>query len=175
LSGGVFGWLVLVVLLISQTILVAGLLYAIFWPGQPLEVEPALVAAYFGGLSLPAVLLVLTVVFATITGPIALLQSLGFMGFSGFGSLAAVVLVALTVGGGVLLWRYDTPIRERAGNIAGLSLAALGQLDWLYRAVWNAIGAAGSLIDSLRAVLEGEGAILWALVAGVLVWLLMRQ
>jgi hypothetical protein len=74
-----------------------------------------------------------------------------------------------------LLWRYDTPIRERAGNIAGLPLAALGQLSWVYRAVWTIIGAAGSLVDNLRAVLEGEGAILWALVAGVLVWLLLRR
>jgi len=175
LAVGGLGWLALVVLLISQTILVAGLLYASFWPGQPLEVEPALVAAYFGGLSLPAVLLVLIAVFTTIAGPIVLLQSLGFLGFSGFGSVAAVVLVALTVGGGVLLWRYDTSIRERAGNIAGLPLAALGQLDWIYRAVWAVIGAAGTVVDNLRAVLEGEGAILWALVAGVLVWLLLRH
>ena len=175
LGEGGFGWLVLLVLLISQTILVGGLIYACFWPGQPLEVEPALVAAYFGGLSLPAVLLVLTAIFATLAGPIALLQSLGFLGFSGFGSLAALVLVAVTVGGGVLLWRYDTSVRERVGDVAGVWLAALGQLDWAYRFLWNVIGTVGSLVDSLRAVLEGEGAILWALVAGVLVWLLLRQ
>jgi len=175
LAAGGWGWLALAVLLISQSIMVAGLLYARFWPGQPLEVEPALVAAYFGGLSLPAVLLVLTTVFTTIPGPIVLFQSLGLIGFSGFGSLAALVLVALTLGAGALLWRYDTPIRERAGAIAGLPLAALGQLNWVYRVVWVIIRAAGSLVDNLRAVLEGEGAILWALVAGVLVWLLLRQ
>ena len=83
--------------------------------------------------------------------------------------------MAVTVGGGVLLWRYDTSVRERVGDVAGVWLAALGQLDWAYRFLWTVIGTVGSLVDSLRAVLEGEGAILWALVAGVLVWLLLRQ
>jgi multicomponent Na+:H+ antiporter subunit A len=175
LAAGGLNWLALLVLVLAQVILVAGLLYAAFWPGQPLEVEPAVVAAYMGGLSLPAVLVVLTAIFASIAGPIVLLQGLGFMGFAGFGSLAAVVLVAVTVGGGFLVWRYDMAIRERAGSVAGLPLAALGQLDWVYRAVWSLIGAAGSVVDNLRAVLEGEGAILWALVAGVLVWLLLRH
>jgi hypothetical protein len=86
-----------------------------------------------------------------------------------------MVLVALTVGGGFALWRYDTSIRERVGNLASLSLAGLGQLDWLYRGVWTVIRTAGSLVDNLRSVLEGEGAILWVLVVGVLVWLLLRQ
>ncbi len=175
LAGGWLNWLSLLVLLAAQPILVAGLLYTCFWPGQPLEVEPALMAAYIGGLSLPAVLLVLTALFATIAGPIVLLQSLGLLGFSGFGSWAALVLVALTLGGGILLWQYDTPIRERVGDLAGLALAAFGQLDWLYQGVWNIIRSTGNLIDSLRAVLEGEGAILWALVVGILVWLLVRQ
>lgn len=175
LGAGGLAWLGLAVLLISQTILVAGLLYASFWPGQPLEVEPALLAAYFGGLSLPAVLLVLTAIFATFSGPVVLLQNLGFLGFADFGSWAAVVLVALTLGGGFALWRYDTSIRERADNLASLSLVGLGQLDWLYRGVWSVIRAAGNLVDNLRAVLEGEGAILWALVVGVLVWLFLRQ
>ena len=39
LARGGLSWLVLVVLLFSQTILVAGLLYAGFWPGQPLSME----------------------------------------------------------------------------------------------------------------------------------------
>ncbi len=162
-------------LLIAQAILAAGLFYAIFWPGQPLEVEPALLAAYFGGLSLPALLLVLMALFTTVAGPIVLLQSLGLLGFSGFGSAAAVVLVGLTVAGGGLLWRYDTPVRERAGDLAGSSLAVLGQLNWIYQGVWGLLRWMGNAVDSLRAILEGEGAILWALVAGVLVWLLLRR
>jgi formate hydrogenlyase subunit 3/multisubunit Na+/H+ antiporter MnhD subunit len=175
LAAGGLSWLALVVLLISQTILVAGLLYAVFWPGQPLEVEPALLAAYFGGVSLPAILLVLTTLFTTFAGPIVLLQGLGLLGFSGFGSVAAMVLVGLTATGGGLLWRYDTSIRERAGDLAGSSLAALGQLGWIYQGVWGLIRSLGNVVDSLRAILEGEGAILWALVAGVLVWLLLRH
>ncbi len=175
LAAGGFGWLVLIGLLASQAILIAGLFFASFWPGQPLEVEPALLAAYFGGLSLPAVLLVLTAVFATIPGPIALLQNLGFLGFSGFGSLAGLILAGVTVAAGYGLWRYDTAVRERVGQWTGLPLAVLGRLDWLYAGVWNLVRAAGNLIDNLRAIVEGEGAILWALVIGVVVWLLLRQ
>jgi hypothetical protein len=175
LAAGGLSWLALVVVLIAQSILVAGLLYTVFWPGQPMEVEPALQAAYFGGLSLPAILLVLMALFTTVAGPVVLLQGLGLFGFSGFGSVAAVVLVGVTIGAGSLLWRYDTPIRQRAGDAAGSSLAVLGQLNWVYQGIWGLIRAAGSLVDSLRAILEGEGAILWALVAGVLVWLLLRR
>ena len=175
LAAGGLAWLALVVLLISQTILVAGLLYAVFWPGQPLEVEPALLAAYFGGLSLPAILLVLVALFSTFTGPIVLLQGLGLFGFSGFGSVAAVVLVGLTAAGGGLLWRFDTSIRARAGDVANNYLVVLGQLRWIYQGAWGLIRSLGSAVDSLRAILEGEGAILWALVAGVLAWLLLRR
>jgi formate hydrogenlyase subunit 3/multisubunit Na+/H+ antiporter MnhD subunit len=175
LAAGGLAWLVLLGVLASQTILVAGLLYASFWPGQAFDAEPALVAAYFGGLSLPAVLLLLTAIFATFSGSIVLMQSLGFLGFSGAGSWAAAVLVGLSLGGGFALWRYDTVIRERASSLARLPLAALGRLEWLYGLVWSVISSAGNLVDNLRAVLEGEGAILWALVVGVLVWLLLRQ
>ncbi len=175
LATGGLGWLALLVLLASQAILVAGLLYAVFWPGQPLEVEPALLAAYFGGLSLPAILLVLMALFSTFAGPIVLLQGLGLFGFSGFGSVAAVVLVAMSAAGGGLLWRLDTSIRARAGDAAGYWLVALGQLRWLYQGVWGLIRSLGAVVDSLGAILEGEGAILWALVAGVLAWLLLRH
>ena len=52
---------------------------------------------------------------------------------------------------------------------------ALGQLRWLYQGVWGLMRSLGAVVDSLRAILEGEGAILWALVAGVLAWLLLRH
>ena len=175
LAAGPLSWLILLILLVSQTILVGGLLFQAFWPGQPLDVEPALMAAFLGGLSLPAIMLLLMGVFATLPGPIVLLQDLGFLGFSGFGSIAALVLVALTLGGGYAVWHYDTPIRERVGALTGLPIAAVGRLDWLYAGLWSLIRLGAGLVDSFRAVIEGDGAILWALVVGVLVWLLLRQ
>jgi hypothetical protein len=59
--------------------------------------------------------------------------------------------------------------------LAGLSFINLTRLDWLYALVWNVLRSLGSLVDNVGAVLEGEGAILWALVVGVLAWLLTRQ
>jgi len=44
----------------------------------------------------------------------------------------------------------------------------------LYRIVWSVIRLAGVLIFNLAEVLEGEGAVLWTLVAAVLVWLVFR-
>ena len=175
LTTGGLAWVVLLLVVIAQSIVVAGLLYAVFWPGQPLPSEPALVAAYLGGLSLPAAFLVLTALFATLAGPIVLMQRLGFLGFSGWASLASAVLVGLTLAGGYAVWHFDAVIRDRVGNLAGLAFTPLARLDWLYRLAWNIIRGLGSLVDNLRAVLEGEGAILWALVAGVLMWLLLRQ
>jgi hypothetical protein len=87
-------------------------------------------------------------------------------------SWVAGVLAVLTAVGGYLIYRYEAAFRART---AGLSLAALGRLEWLYRLVWSAIRAVGSAVDNLATVLEGEGALLWALVAGMLVWLLYRQ
>jgi formate hydrogenlyase subunit 3/multisubunit Na+/H+ antiporter MnhD subunit len=175
IAAGSWWWLVLLGVLAAQAVLCAGLLYAAFWPGQPLEVEPALRAAYFGGLSLPAALLLLTAVMATVPSSIVLMQNMGPLGFGGFGSLAALVLVGLTLGGGYAIWHFDTAIRERVGGWPDVPVAALGRLDWLYSGVWDLIRGLGGLVDNLRAVIEGEGAILWALVVGVLVWLLLRQ
>jgi hypothetical protein len=65
-------------------------------------------------------------------------------------------------------------VRGGSAVVAGASLASLARLDWLYRLVWGVIRTVGSGIATLAAVLEGEGAILWALVAGVLIWLLAQ-
>jgi hypothetical protein len=137
--------------------------------------EPALVAAYWGGLSLPAVLLVLTVLAANVVASALKLPSVGWLGFSGVGSVSAVVFVALTMAAGYGLWRFQDRVREQSGALAGFSLSSLARLDWLYRLVWGLIRGLGNTIDNLAGVLEGEGAMLWTLVAGVLVYLLLRQ
>jgi formate hydrogenlyase subunit 3/multisubunit Na+/H+ antiporter MnhD subunit len=172
-SGG-WGWLILVALLLAQTLLIAGLLYTVLWPGNPLEAQPLLAAVFYTGLSLPAVMLILIAFFAGVIATSLASPGLGLLGFSGPGSLVGVGAVALSVGGAIALWRFDAPLRDRFGGVGGASVAALARLDWLYRWIWTAVRSAGSAVENLAGVLEGEGAILWTMVAGILIWLLWK-
>jgi len=163
-------WLALTGVLLAQVILAGGLWRAAFWPGQPVEGEPLVRAAYFAGLIALAGALALGGVLTTIgwlDGPLRP----GLLGFSGLSSLAALALVALTGGLGFGLWRFEMVIRGRA-ETAGGALAALIRLDWLYRLAWGVIRSAGWVIYTLAEVLEGEGAVLWTLVAALLLVLL---
>ncbi len=175
LAAGGWAWLVLAAVVVAQTILAAGLLYTLFWAGQPATGDPALVAAYWGGLSLPAILLVATAVFGGVIADTVGLPAPGTLGFSGIRSFVALGLVLVTGGAGFALWRFQDVVRGGSSVFAGASLASLGRLDWLYRLVWGVIRGFGSVVDTLANVLEGEGAILWALVAGILVWLLVKS
>ncbi len=173
LAGG-WAWLALAVLIVAQTLMVAGLLYAVFWLYQPLETQPVLTAVFYAGLSLPAVLLILLAFFAGLIGEAVAVSELGILGFNGPASFVGLGVVILTMAGGIAIWRFEAPLRDRLGGVSTASLASLGRLDWLYRLVWNLIRAAGSAVNSLASVLEGEGAILWALVVGILIWLLWK-
>ena len=175
LAAGGWSWLVLAIVVVAQAMLAAGLLYTVLWAGQPTTGDPALVAAYWAGLSLPAILLVVTALFGGVLADTLDVPMAGTLGFSGMGSIGATVLVALTAAAGYGLWRFQDVVRGGSALVAGASLASLARLDWLYRLVWGVIRGAGSAIANLAGVLEGEGAILWALVAGVLVWLLVQQ
>jgi formate hydrogenlyase subunit 3/multisubunit Na+/H+ antiporter MnhD subunit len=175
LAGGPLAWLVLLGVVAAQVLLAAGLLNAVFWPGQPMSGEPFLVAAYWGGLSLLAVLLLITGLFGSALAGALGVAGVGVLGFAGFGSIAAALLVALTAGGGFALWRYQDLVRASSAEVVSGALASLTRLDWLYRFVWTGVRGAGTAVDGLAAVLEGEGAILWTLVAGVVVWLLLAQ
>ncbi len=174
LAAGGWAWLVLVGVFAAQSILAAGLFYTVFWAGQPVSGDPALVAAYWGGLSLPATLLVATALLGGVMAAALDVEPLGTLGFSGIGSLVALGLVVLSGAAGFGLWRFQDVVRGGSAVVAGASLASLARLDWLYRLVWGVIRTVGSGIATLAAVLEGEGAILWALVAGVLIWLLAQ-
>jgi len=173
LAGG-WAWLVLLVVVLAQIILVAGLLYTIFWPGVPMEGEPAVVALHYSGLSLPAILIVMLAVFASVLAGALPAPGVGLLGFDGATSVLGLVFVVITAGAGFALWRFDAVLRDRFSRLAGLPVASLGRLDWLYRLVWSGIRGLGAVIENLGGVLEGEGALLWALVAGVLVWLLWK-
>ncbi len=174
LAAGGWAWLVLAAIILAQCILGAGLLFCLFWAGQPVQGEPALIAAYWAGLSLPAILLVATAVFGSVLADTLDVPAIGMLGFSGLGSLVALGLVLITGAAGFALWRYQDLVRSGSALVAGASLASLARLDWLYRLAWGLIRGLGNAVAALAGVLEGEGAILWALVAGVLVWVLVQ-
>jgi hypothetical protein len=125
-------------------------------------------------LSAPAILLVLTALAAGVMAAALGVPGIGMFGLAGVRSLSALVLVALTLAGGIALWRYDAWLRDRLGGLAVVPLASLARLHWLYRWVWSGVRGLAAAVDQLAGVLEGEGALLWTLVAGVLVWLLWR-
>jgi formate hydrogenlyase subunit 3/multisubunit Na+/H+ antiporter MnhD subunit len=191
---GARNWPVLAAVIIAQIILAAGLLRAVFWPSQPVdprasaiappvvdetsrerggEGEPLRRAAYFGGLSLSAVFLILAGVLAGSFSAALRAPDVSLLGWAGRPSLTALGVVLFTAAGGLILWRFESVIRARA-DVAGAALTPLFRLDWLYRLVWSVIRLLGALIFNLAAVLEGEGAILWTLVGALLVWLLFK-
>lgn len=173
-AAGGWVWLVLGVVLFAQSILTAGLLNTVFWTDQPLEAEPVIIATYYGGLSAPAILLVLIALAAPVMATALAVPALGVFGLAGARSVSALVFVAATVGAGAAMWRYDTWLRDRLGLFLGLSLASFVRLEWLYRWAWGAVRGVAAMVDHLAGVLEGQGALLWTLVAGVLVWLLWK-
>jgi formate hydrogenlyase subunit 3/multisubunit Na+/H+ antiporter MnhD subunit len=176
LYGGVIGagnWPVLAVILIAQVVLAGGLLRLMFWPGQLAEDEPLMRAVYFAGLALPATFAILGGVLTGPFNPALGTPGLGPLGWSGAPSLAALILFAIAALGGFVLWRFEPMVRARA-EVVGAALTSLFRLGWLYRLVWGAVRASGAVVFNLAAVLEGEGAVLWALVAALLVWLLFK-
>lgn len=163
-------WLVLLSVLGAQVILGAGLLRATFWPAEALDEEPLARTAYFSGLLTLAVLL-------SITGILLTTDWLGLRPSDWSAALAeawpALIIGGFAVGAGWVGWRYEPLARARLEALASPLLPVL-RLDWLYRAVWAVIYGAGWVIRNLAEVLEGEGAMLWALVVALLVWLLLK-
>jgi formate hydrogenlyase subunit 3/multisubunit Na+/H+ antiporter MnhD subunit len=172
-SGG-WAWLLLAAVLVAQSLLAAGLVYTLLWPGQPVAGDPALVAAYWGGLSLPAALLVATALLGGVVTAALGTPPAGLLGFVGTGSFLPLGMVVASAAVGLALWRFQDVVRGGSSAVAAASIASIARLDWLYRLVWSVLHGLGNGVANLGAVLEGEGAMLWALVAGVLVWLLVR-
>lgn len=175
LAAGGWAWLLLGGVVLAQALLAAALLHTVLWPGQPVAGDPALVAAYWAGLSLPAGLLVATALLGGVAAAALGIPASGLLGFAGPGSFVALGLVALTAAAGFALWRFQDVVRGGSNVVVAASLASAARLDWLYRLVWSVLRGLGAAIANLGAVLEGEGAMLWALVAGVLVWLLVQR
>lgn len=166
-------WLALVLVVLAQSLLAAGLWRVVLWPTQPTEGTAVEWAAYWVGLGLPALGLVLLGGTSSWLAQALALPSVGLFGFTNVSSLAPLIIVAASLGLGFALWRFAEVLRARA-ETAWEGVVAVLRLDWLYRVVWGLFRLASLLVQNVAGVLEGEGAMLWTLAAAVLLWLLFR-
>lgn len=179
-AGGLYGgllatqnWLALVVVVLAQGLLAAGLGRVALWPTQPTEGTAMAQTAYWVGLGLPAIGLVLLGALSNWLAQALALPRIGLFGFTNVASVAPLIIVVAIFGLGLALWRFAEVLRTRAES-AWDGVVAVLRLDWLYRAVWSLFRLISLLVLNLAGVLEGEGALLWTLAAAVLVWLLFR-
>jgi formate hydrogenlyase subunit 3/multisubunit Na+/H+ antiporter MnhD subunit len=173
LSAGGWAWVIFLLLFVMQGLLFGGLLYTCFAPGFPLKDDPMLVAAHWAGLGFITLLSVVMAVFSGLLSVSVGQLPAGLMGFSNIGSVWAVLSVIGTLGLGLGLWRFENYARAQTERLAW-TLAILHRLDWLYRLIWGLINGLSLITQNIAAVLEGEGAVLWALVAVLLLGLLFR-
>jgi hypothetical protein len=166
-------WLALIIVVIGQSLLAAGLWRVALWPTQPMEGARWERAAYWAGLALPVLGMVLLGATSQWLARALALPLVGLFGFTDISSLAPLIIVLATLGLGVALWRFAEVLRTRAEN-AWEGLLAVLRLDWLYRAVWGLFHLTSLLMLNVAGVLEGEGALLWMLAGAMLLWLLFR-
>jgi hypothetical protein len=161
-------WLGALGLLLAVVFLSGGLLRAAAWPGDPVEGGRIGEAGLISGLTLLGGGALAAGVFAA---PIAGLLSAPAPGLVDSGPGLAITLAG--VAGGLGLWRLEYTARGRTEAVAEVAMSVL-RLAWLYRLVWNAIRLVDRLIFWIAGVLEGEGALLWALAIVLAVLLLFR-
>jgi formate hydrogenlyase subunit 3/multisubunit Na+/H+ antiporter MnhD subunit len=178
LYGGLFaagGWLwaVLAALVVAHANLTVRQIRAVLWPGDPVASDAATLSAYLGGLGLLGAGSVLA---AVLIGPLSagLGQPVpGVLSLADMSGLTALGLLALAAAAGWVMWRFDVSLRSRTEAWAAL-FASITQMRWLYGFLGGLIRGLSALIANVAQVLEGEGALLWALAAAVAVALLFQ-
>jgi len=164
------GWALFLICLVGQIGLAAAYIRLAVWPGEPLvTAEPIIGVAYLFGLIAPLL--------AVGIGGVAvnnLTQAVGAPSIEVFSLPTLSALGALTVAAllGLALWRFEALVRTRAQ--AFTTLAAAVQLGWLYTTLWEVYRALGRMLRTTADILEGEGGVLWTIVAALLVWLLFK-
>jgi formate hydrogenlyase subunit 3/multisubunit Na+/H+ antiporter MnhD subunit len=168
-------YLVLLLVVVGQALLGAGLLRMCFWPAEaPLSADsasPLMTGAYLAGLGLPLVFLLLAGL-----SPQGLSNFLGVEGMAGLGGLFSPVglfalgLILLAAVGGLGVWRFETELRARTDPAWGV-LTAATRLDWLYLAVWNLYRGLSAVLRTAAEILDGDGAVLWAVLIALVAWL----
>jgi formate hydrogenlyase subunit 3/multisubunit Na+/H+ antiporter MnhD subunit len=162
-------WLVLLVVALSQAFLIAALVRVLLWPGEPLEGGAMGMYGYLIGLALLATL---AVAGGALGAQLAAWLNVAGLGFD-FGNGLPLAMIALSTLIGLGLWRFESIIRARTEAMASIVLSLL-RLDWLYRWLWGALRQIGNAVGGVAQVLEGEGAMLWALVVVLAIVLLFR-
>jgi formate hydrogenlyase subunit 3/multisubunit Na+/H+ antiporter MnhD subunit len=167
-------FLVLLLALAGQALLGAGLLRLCFARAEPAagpEVDlPVVRAAYLAGLGLPVVFLLLAGL--SPGGLAGFLGAGGVPGFAGLfdlNGLVAIALIVLAALASLALWRYEGELRART-ETTWAALAAATRPDWLYLGAWQAVRAAGVVLGMASALLDGAGAVLWAVLIGLVLW-----
>jgi formate hydrogenlyase subunit 3/multisubunit Na+/H+ antiporter MnhD subunit len=166
-------WLALAGILAAHAFMVGGLLRIVFWPGDPVEGGSVGLVGYLSGLGALAAFAVLAGLLIGLVGQTLGAPINGILGLAGQSSWVALGLTALAGVAGFGLWRFEQATRARTGSAASLIVTLL-RLDWLYRLAWNGIRLVDRLMYNVAGVLEGEGALLWALVVALAVILLFR-
>lgn len=173
-SGDWRWWLALAGVFAAQAVLAGGLWRVLFWPGDSAEGGLWGRNSYGAGLGLLVAL--------------ALGLGLGLSAIADWSATSAakswqlgapenLLAAALAVGAaaaGFGLWRFERltrPGTETASNW----LSSLLRLDWLYRLAWGVVRLVETVAFNVAAVLEGEGALLWALAAVLAVVLVLAQ
>ncbi len=153
----------------GQGLLTAGLARRILRPVAKKErAKPLETAARAAGLALPVLVLLL----GGLHPPLLLLgleaPSLGRL-LLGTGALAWGLWL-LAAGGGAALSRLESRFRKRAEPALSL-LFDLVCLDWLLHMLLGGLGRAAQLLREIAELVEGAGAVLWALAIFLLVTL----
>jgi formate hydrogenlyase subunit 3/multisubunit Na+/H+ antiporter MnhD subunit len=168
-------FLVLALAVLGQALLAGGVLRLCFWPAQgslPAGPESRVVrGAYVAGLGLPLVFLLLTGL-----SPQGLGDFVGVAGLPGFAELfspagiLALGLIVAAAAGGLALWRFEVELRGRTDSVWS-ALSAFTRLDWLYLAVWQVYRGLSAVLRTAAEILDGGGAVLWAVLLALVVWL----
>jgi formate hydrogenlyase subunit 3/multisubunit Na+/H+ antiporter MnhD subunit len=173
-SGNWALWLALAGAVVAQVFLAGGLLRAVSWPGDPVEGGSLGLVGYLAGLTLMAACAVLAGVSIGVVGGALGAPVSGPLGLTGTPNWAALALTGGIAAAGAGLWRLEQAARSRTEAAATLIMSVL-RLDWLYRLIWGAIRIVDGVMFNLAGVLEGEGALLWALAMVLAVLLLFRS
>ncbi|MDW8327283.1 MAG: hypothetical protein RMK99_12005 [Anaerolineales bacterium] len=154
-------WLALAGVFVAQILLAGGLWRVIFWPGEPIEGGPPGRIGYGLGLGLLAVLVLgLGIGLGGIATWSATTPGQSWQPGTPQSLLTAVMALAV-VAMGFGLWRFEHVARPGT-ETASAWLMALLRFDWLYRLAWSVIRVVETIAFNVAAVLEGEGALLWA-------------
>ncbi|HEC34462.1 MAG TPA: hypothetical protein ENI37_07075 [Chloroflexi bacterium] len=158
-----------VVFLIGQGLLTAAVARRVLRTAPAEEpAGPLPAAARAAGLILPTALLLLGGAWPDLLVPFAgtLWGLLAQSGVIGWGSWAAGIVV-----GAVLSWQ-ERRFRQRLEPLLGL-VHDIFRLEWVLRLVLNSLARASAFLSVVAEVVEGPGAILWALAIFLLVLLIV--